>query len=76
MNRNRKDVAILAFTATTVKEYRSLKEAARVYGISIKKIQALIESGTTHLDGITTFDIPISAPDEHTSPHDCETMKT
>lgn len=63
MNRSREGVAVLAYTATSVEEYKSLSEAARVYGLSRKKIQALIESGATHTDGVTTFDIPIMASD-------------
>lgn len=66
MDKNREGDAVLAFTAKSVEKYRSMLEAARVYGISLKKIQTLIETGATHSDGMTTFDIPISASDEHT----------
>lgn len=63
-NDRRKDGdPVIAYTPTSAEEYKSLSEASRVYGISRKKIQALIESGATHSDGVTTFDVPVSAPD-------------
>lgn len=62
-SRERGGVPVIAYTPTSVEEYKSLSEASRVYGISRKKIQALIESGATHSDGVTTFDVPVSAPD-------------
>ena len=57
---------LIAYTPTSAEEYKSLSEASRVYGISRKKRQALIENGATHSDGVTTFDIPISVPDDNT----------
>ena len=51
---------VCAYTATTCFRYNSFSACARAYGISRKKLEALIESGATHKDGITTFDIPIS----------------
>ena len=65
-DRRRDGDRVIAFTPTSAEEYKSLTEAARVYGISRKKIQALIENGATHSDGVTTFDIPISVPDDNT----------
>ncbi len=50
---------VCAYTATTCFRYNSLSACARAYGISRKKLESLIESGATHKDGITTFDIPI-----------------
>lgn len=50
---------VCAYTATTCYMYNSFSACARAYGISRKKLIALIESGATHKDGITTFDIPI-----------------
>ena len=50
---------VCAYTATTCFRYESFSACARAYGISRKKLEALIESGATHKDGITTFDIPI-----------------
>ncbi len=51
--------AVCAYTATTCFRCDSFSACARAYGISRKKLEALIESGATHKDGITTFDIPI-----------------
>lgn len=65
-DRRRDGDPVIAFTPTSAEGYKSLSEAARVYGISRKKIQALIENGATHSDGVTTFDIPISVPDDNT----------
>lgn len=50
---------VCAYTATTCFRYNSFSSCARAYGISRKKLVALIESGATHKDGITTFDTPI-----------------
>ncbi len=50
---------VCAYTATTCFRYNSFSACARAYGISRKRLEALIESGATHKDAITTFDIPI-----------------
>lgn len=40
---------VIAYTPTSAEEYKSLSEASRVYGISRKKIQALIENGAVRV---------------------------
>jgi len=49
---------VLAYTSTGVTRFKSMRECAKVYEISRNKLLALIESGATHTDGKTTFDIP------------------
>lgn len=50
---------VCSYTPTTVTRFRSSSECAKVYGISRTKLRDLINSGATHSDGITTFDVPI-----------------
>lgn len=59
-DRTRQGESVCAYTPTGVCRFKSLNECARVYGISRKKLMDLIETGATHRDGITTFDMPIA----------------
>ncbi|MGB4405568.1 MAG: hypothetical protein WBI82_01750 [Sphaerochaeta sp.] len=52
---------VIVYTATTVFRYPSLTSCARAYGVARSTIIALIATGSTWVDGITTFDVPVDS---------------
>ena len=51
-------IVVLAYTSDSVQRFTSVRECCRVFNISRSKLDRLINEGSTHSDGRTTFDIP------------------
>ena len=60
-NQGRPCDVVIVYTATTVFRYPSLTACARAYGVARSSIVELIKTGSTWVDGITTFDVPVDS---------------
>jgi hypothetical protein len=58
---SRKGSSVIAYTSTTTFTYPSLSACARAYGVARSRIVELIVTGASHIDGITTFDVPMDS---------------
>jgi hypothetical protein len=53
---SRMKVPVIAITETAVREFESVIEAAKIYGISSPSLLVLINTGQLHRDKRTCFD--------------------